>query len=98
MPACVLRVSTCLPADGLPLPAAAAHYGWLSRQYQTAAEMITSSRMDAATLQVLLATQLPRPCCTCLRIHTLVWSDGWTAALAAGCASRASPQTGTVNT
>lgn len=39
-------------AEGLPLAAAAAHYGWLSRQYQVAAEMVATSRMDEAVLQV----------------------------------------------
>lgn len=61
--------------------------------------MISSSRMDAATLQVLLVTQLPRPCCTCLRMHTLVQSDCWTALpllLAVPYALHA--QTGIVNT
>jgi hypothetical protein len=42
----------CTAADGLPLAAAAAHYGWLSRQYQGAAEMIATSRLDEAVLQV----------------------------------------------
>ncbi|KAF6251338.1 Foie gras liver health family 1-domain-containing protein [Scenedesmus sp. NREL 46B-D3] len=37
--------------DGLPLAAAAAHYGWLSRQYQCAAEMVATSRVDEAVLQ-----------------------------------------------
>lgn len=37
--------------EGLPLPAAAAHYGWLARQYQCAAEMVAASRIDEATLQ-----------------------------------------------
>eukprot|EP00879_Flechtneria_rotunda_P002505 GHRR01002703.1.p1 GENE.GHRR01002703.1~~GHRR01002703.1.p1 ORF type:complete len:1063 (+),score=495.97 GHRR01002703.1:1057-4245(+) len=37
--------------EGLPLAAAATHYGWLARQYQCAAEMIAGSRIDEATLQ-----------------------------------------------
>eukprot|EP00775_Hariotina_reticulata_P005239 gene5239-5474_t len=36
---------------GLPMAASAAHYGWLAHQYQCAAQMITGSRMDQATLQ-----------------------------------------------
>jgi predicted dehydrogenase len=54
-------------ADGLPLAAAATHYGWLSRQYQTAAEMVSGSRIDAAVLAV------SRP--THIQAHTLLHSD-----------------------
>jgi hypothetical protein len=50
--ACCVLSFAAANSDGLPLPAAAAHHGWLARQYQQAAEMITGSRMDAATLQV----------------------------------------------
>jgi hypothetical protein len=50
--ACCVLSFAAANSDGLPLPAAAAHHGWLARQYQQAAEMITGSRLDAATLQV----------------------------------------------
>jgi len=39
-------------AVGLPPAASAAHYGWLARQYQCAAQMMAGSRVDEATLQV----------------------------------------------
>jgi hypothetical protein len=48
----VLCAPSACAADGLPLAAAAAHHGWLSRQYQCAAEMIATSPLDKAVLQV----------------------------------------------
>lgn len=45
LPHLVLHATT----EGLPLPAAAAHYAWLARQYQAAADMI-AGRVSAAQL------------------------------------------------
>jgi hypothetical protein len=38
--------------EGFPPAAAAAHRGWLARQYTTAAEMLAARNLDPATLQV----------------------------------------------
>jgi hypothetical protein len=46
----VLVLAGC--TEGFPPAAAAAHRGWLARQYTAAAEMLAARNVDAATLQV----------------------------------------------
>lgn len=59
------QVYVAVSAEGLPLPAVAAHYGWLARQYHTAAEMIAGAHLDKATLQV----GAPQPGALALQAH-----------------------------